>query len=59
MGKGLLFWILMIMWLFLGMWSVWPVAGQPNQNWRPVGGNLLLWILLFIVGWAVFGFVVH
>ena len=57
MSIGFLFWLLMILWLIFGMWSVWPAAGQPN--WRPVGGNLLLWILLFILGWRVFGFVIH
>lgn len=55
MSIGFLFWLLMILWLFFGMWSIWPADG----NWRPVGGNLLLWVLLFILGWKAFGFVIH
>lgn len=49
---GLLFWLLMIIWLIFGLWTVWPVA--PNA-YRPIGGHLLLWILLFLLGWHVFG----
>ena len=49
---GLLFWFLMIVWLLFGFWAYWPL--QPNA--RPFGGHFLLWFLLFLIGWAVFGF---
>jgi cytochrome b561 len=58
MSIGFLFWLLMVLWLFFGMWSSWPAPGQPGASWRPVGGSLLLWVLLFILGWRVFGFVI-
>jgi hypothetical protein len=51
---GLLFWILMIVAVVFGAWIGWPVAGAPN-GWRPFGFNLLLWVLLFLLGWGVFG----
>jgi len=52
MTIGLVFWILMLLWLILGIYWNWP-AGQPNY---PVwGGNLLLFILLLLLGWAEFG----
>jgi hypothetical protein len=57
MTLGLLFWILMILWFVLGMYVNWPTGAAPN--WGFVGGNLLLFILLFVLGWAVFGFVVQ
>lgn len=51
MTIGFLFWLLMILWLLFGL-GVLAVAGAP---W---GGTLLLFILLFLLGWKVFGFVI-
>jgi len=48
MTIALLFWILMLIWLIFGVWSSWP-------NIQGAGGNLLLFILLLILGWAEFG----
>lgn len=50
---GLLFWILMILWIIFGVWTYWPA---PGAGWRPFGGNFLLWVLLFLLGWSEFGF---
>jgi hypothetical protein len=52
MPIGLAFWILMLMWLVFGMWNAWP-------NHYVVGGNLLLFILLLLLGWKVFGTPLH
>jgi hypothetical protein len=56
MPLGLLFWVLMILWLVFGFWQ-W----RPNlpTNYAPFGGHILLWILLFIIGWRTFGFVIQ
>jgi hypothetical protein len=59
MTIGLLFWILMILWLVLGSWAVWPAAGFTPGTAKPFGANLLLFVLLFLLGWAVFGFVIQ
>jgi len=48
---GVVFWILMLIWLIFGGWIYWSPA-----NYRPFGGHLLLWFLLFLLGWEVFGF---
>ncbi len=48
MTLGLAFWILMLLWLVFGMWNSWP-------NHVLVGGNLLLFILLLLLGWHDFG----
>jgi hypothetical protein len=61
MTIGFLFWLLMILWLIFGLWCSWPAAapdGSPRAYW-PLGGNLLLFILLFLLGWRVFGFVIQ
>jgi hypothetical protein len=55
---GFLFWLLMILWLIFGLFRNWPAeAGGPG--FYPLGGHLLLWILLFLLGWHDFGFPIH
>lgn len=56
MTKGTIFWLLMLLWLIFGAWSLWPRAGE--VMWAPIGGSLLLFVLLFLLGWQVFGFIV-
>ncbi len=59
MPIGFLFWLLMILWFLFGLWGNWPANPNDGRAWAPVGGNLLLFILLFIIGWALFGFVIQ
>ena len=56
MSIGFFFWLLMIVWLAVGIFSAWPLNGP---NLRPFGGTLLLFVLLAILGWHVFGAPVH
>jgi hypothetical protein len=57
MSIGLIFWILMILWAISWAAGRW---GQPNQYpWMIHASNLLFFILLFLLGWRVFGFVVQ
>jgi len=56
MTIGFLYWLLMILALIFGGWVYWPVVGSPTPTWRPLGYSGLLWILLFLLGWKVFGF---
>lgn len=53
MPLSILFWVLMLLWLVLGLWTNWP--GQQGHPYGPFGSNLLLFILLLLLGWAVFG----
>lgn len=55
MTFALLYWVLMLFWLIFGLWSSWPVAG----NFHPFGNTLLLFILLLLLGWKVFGSPLH
>lgn len=48
MTKELLYWILMLFWLVLGIWTTWP-------NYRAGAPNLILFVLMVILGWAEFG----
>jgi hypothetical protein len=45
---GLLFWVLMLLWLVFGIWRDWP-------NHYLVGGNVLLFVLIMLLGWHAFG----
>ncbi|HRD68862.1 MAG TPA: hypothetical protein PK657_01840 [Legionella sp.] len=53
MPIGVLFWVLMILWLLLGLY--WHRGDFASRNYGLVGGNLLLFVLLAILGWRVFG----
>jgi len=55
MTIGFLFWLLMILWLIFGWPAYWPAPGGDWRAFRPAGGLLLLWVILFLLGWQVFG----
>ena len=51
MSIGFLFWLLMVLWLIFGAYTRRASLSAP-WIW---GGDLLLWVLLFLLGWRVFG----
>ena len=53
MPIGILFWVLMIIWLLSGLY--WHRSDFGRGNYSVLGGNLLLFVLLVLVGWRVFG----
>lgn len=55
MSIGMLFWLLMILWLIFGLY--WNRTDLQGGKYGVVGGNLLLFVLLFLLGWKVFGFI--
>jgi hypothetical protein len=57
MTLQVLFWVLMIIWLVFGLWREYT-PGQPYPFVRGAG-NLLVFVLLAILGWAQFGAPVH
>ncbi len=57
MTVGFLFWLLMILWFLFGL--SWNRSELGTGNFGVLGGNLLLFILLFLLGWRVFGFVIQ
>lgn len=50
MSLGLAFWILMLIWAVFGLWAY--AYPHPFGVW---GGTLLLFVLLLLLGWQVFG----
>lgn len=57
MTISFLFWLLMILWFLFGLY--WNSNDFKAGNYGGFGGNLLLFILLFLLGWKVFGFVIQ
>jgi hypothetical protein len=50
---GVLFWVLMILWFLFGLY--WHSQEFKAGSYGIFGGNLLLFILLALIGWKVFG----
>jgi putative Ca2+/H+ antiporter (TMEM165/GDT1 family) len=48
MPLSILFWVLMILWVIFAVWTTWP-------DHKKSGAHLLLFLLLLVLGWAVFG----
>jgi hypothetical protein len=55
MKIGMLFWILMLIWVVFGVWTYWPASGGAVVAYGPVGGGILLLVLVGLLGWKVFG----
>lgn len=51
MSLGLVFWVLMLLWVVLWFYPHW----SPAPNWPVISGGLLLFLLLLILGWHDFG----
>jgi hypothetical protein len=51
---GAFFWLLMILWLLFGLY--WNRSDLRGGNYGLVGGNMMLFVLLFLLGWKAFGF---
>jgi hypothetical protein len=56
MSISLLFWLLWVLWI-IGWFGVWQWRSQ--YEWAPHLHNFLLLILLFLLGWKVFGFILQ
>lgn len=52
MPIGFLFWTIMVLWLIFGIWR----AGGDRYL---IGSSILTFVLFFLLGWRVFGFVIQ
>ncbi len=57
MSIGLLFWLLVVLWFVFGLY--WNSGDIRAGNFGVFGGNLLLFILIFLLGWKTFGFIIQ
>ena len=52
--------MLRILWFIFGLWWNWPAESSAGvRGFGPIGGTVLLFVLLAILGWKVFGSVVQ
>ncbi len=54
MPKGVLFWVVYLICLIFSMYCYWPDTSAGGR-WQPVGGSLAIFVMLGLLGWAVFG----
>ncbi len=53
MTVGFVFWLIILLWFLFGLYS--NRADIQGGNFAPIGGNLLLFILLLLLGIGIFG----
>jgi|HubBroStandDraft_6_1064221.scaffolds.fasta_scaffold424018_2 hypothetical protein len=51
MGAGQWFWILVVLSVLFSGWAYYPFA----QNYRPFGATLVMFVLICLLGFHVFG----
>lgn len=56
MSIGLIFWVIMLLWILSWVAGRW---GGPQFPWAVHASSLLFFILLFLLGWRVFGFMIQ
>jgi hypothetical protein len=59
MPLSLCFWILILFWLIFGLFTAWPGSSVYIGGYGFFGHTLLLFILLVLLGWKVFGAPLH
>jgi hypothetical protein len=57
MSIGVLFWVLMILWLLFGFFYNTSPSRFGPYGWA--GNSLLLFILMALLGWEIFGPALH
>lgn len=50
MPISFVFWLLMLLWLLFGVWR-----GYTGPGWPVMAGDLLLFVVIALLGWQVFG----
>jgi hypothetical protein len=48
------FTVLMVLWLFFGIYTGWPTAAGP-AGFAPLGNTLIPWLCVAILGYVIFG----
>jgi hypothetical protein len=60
MSTNLAFWVLMLLYLAFGLWNNWPTSmDKAKDKAKDLGASFLVFVLLAILGWQVFGPALH
>ena len=57
MSRGLIFWVLMLIWFIFGL--VTALSPHLFGSYGSIGGTLLEFVLFLLLGWRVYGAPVH
>lgn len=52
MSIGFIVWLILILWLLYGAGVAWP---RDAANRYGFGSNLVLWVLLALMAWSIYG----
>ena len=55
MPIGLIFWVIMLLWIISVAGRHW---GGPGYPWG-IANDIIILILFFLLGWHAFGFIIH
>ncbi len=53
MTIGFIYWLILLLWLLFGLYN--GRTDLAGGNLLPFGGNLILFVLFFLLGWSCFG----
>lgn len=56
MSLAMCYWIVLLLSLLLTFWMTWPISAANVKNQGPA---LILFVLLVLLGWQVFGSPLH
>jgi hypothetical protein len=57
---GFLFWLLMLLWLLFSLyWGYRVDRAGGFVTFAPLGVNFIVYVLFFLLGWQVFGFIIQ
>jgi hypothetical protein len=56
MPIGLIFWVIMLLWILAVIGRRW---GGQSYPWVGPAGDFIILVLFFLLGWHDFGFIVH
>ena len=51
--------LVMLIWILFGAWTSWGGSGGFATTFGLLGGNLLLFVLISLLGWHAFGAPIH
>jgi hypothetical protein len=59
MTIAFIFWLILLLWALFGFYGHYNTpAGQPGRR-VVIGGDFVLFVLLFLIGWKLFGWPIH
>ena len=55
MSRGLLFWIIFVLFLLFGGFVIWSDNSGPHYGHMTIGLSVVQWVLIGLLGWGICG----